>query len=129
MLNVSPKITDLIQTNGQPVSIKPNLFIIGAMKSGTTFLWSLLASHPSIYLCRPKEPSYFVEPTQLRELQPWLWQQGYWQNQEFCLQRRRASPELGMQSPNEFEITALSMVEKGRASKTSCPTEVSSKYL
>jgi hypothetical protein len=55
------------------------------MKSGTTFLWSLLASHPSIFLSRPKEPSYFVDPIQLRELKPWFWERGYWRSEELYL--------------------------------------------
>jgi hypothetical protein len=66
-------------------TIKPNFFIIGAMKSGTTFLWRLLASHPSVFLSHPKEPSYFVDPSQLRELQPGLWEQGYWRSEEVYL--------------------------------------------
>ena len=77
---------DQVQTTHLRDAIKPNLFIIGAMKSGTSFLWSLLASHPSIFLCRPKEPSHFVDPIQLRELQPWFWQQGYWRSEEVYLQ-------------------------------------------
>ena len=65
---------------------KPNLFIIGSMKSGTTFLWRLLASHPSIFMCDPKEPSFFVEPTQLRVIWPWGWEQGYWKSEEQYLE-------------------------------------------
>jgi hypothetical protein len=75
----------MVNSNPGNVPIKPNLFINGAMKSGTTFLRSLLASHPSIFLSRPKEPCYFVDPTQLRELQPWFWRQGYWRSKEFYL--------------------------------------------
>jgi hypothetical protein len=44
-----------------------------------------LASHPSVFLSHPKEPSYFVDPSQLRELQPWLWAQGYWRSEEVYL--------------------------------------------
>jgi hypothetical protein len=65
---------------------KPNLFIIGSMKSGTTYLHSLLASHPSIFMSNPKEPSAFVEPNQLRALWPWAWEQGYWRDRERYLQ-------------------------------------------
>jgi hypothetical protein len=54
---------------------KPNLFIIGSMKSGTTYLWSLLASHPSIFMSRPKEPTYFVKSGELRTIWPWAWEQ------------------------------------------------------
>jgi len=61
---------------------RPNLFVIGAMKSGTKYLNRLLNSHPEIFMCRPEEPSYFVEPAQLESLWPWMWEQGYWRSEE-----------------------------------------------
>jgi hypothetical protein len=64
---------------------RPNLFVIGSMKSGTTYLAKLLESHPSIFICRPEEPSYFVDPSQLRRLWPWIWRQGYWRSEESYL--------------------------------------------
>ena len=39
----------------------PNLFIIGAMKSGTTSLHHYLAEHQRIFMSELKEPGYFVE--------------------------------------------------------------------
>jgi hypothetical protein len=39
---------------------RPNLFIIGAMKSGTTSLHDLLGTHPDVFMADPKEPSYFA---------------------------------------------------------------------
>lgn len=39
----------------------PNFFIIGAAKSGTTSLSSLLASHPEAGIVRGKEPHYFSQ--------------------------------------------------------------------
>ncbi len=65
---------------------KPNLFIIGSMKSGTGYLHTLLASHPSIVMSDPKEPCAFVEPQQLRDLFRWAWDQGYWRDRERYLQ-------------------------------------------
>lgn len=38
---------------------RPNLFIIGAMKSGTSSLHVYLDSHPQIFMCTPKEPMFF----------------------------------------------------------------------
>ncbi|MDB4264746.1 sulfotransferase domain-containing protein [bacterium] len=38
---------------------KPNLFIIGAPKCGTTSLNEYLRSHPNIFMCNPKEPHFF----------------------------------------------------------------------
>lgn len=39
---------------------RPNLFIVGAMKSGTTSLHAYLDAHPDIYMSEEKEPGYFV---------------------------------------------------------------------
>ena len=44
---------------------RPNLFIIGAMKSGTSSLHSYLNAHPAVFMCEPKEPCYFIHPDQL----------------------------------------------------------------
>ncbi len=38
---------------------KPDFFIIGAPRSGTTALSEYLKSHPEIYISTPKEPNYF----------------------------------------------------------------------
>jgi Sulfotransferase domain len=50
---------------------KPNLFIIGAMKSGTTSLHEYLASHPQIAMSRVKEPGFFVEELSLDKGLDW----------------------------------------------------------
>ena len=39
---------------------KPNLFILGAAKSGTTSLHNYLNQHPDIFMCNPKEPHYLI---------------------------------------------------------------------
>lgn len=40
--------------------VRPDLFVIGAPKCGTTSLWRLLRDHPRCFLCEPKEPSFFA---------------------------------------------------------------------
>lgn len=40
---------------------RPNFFIVGAPKCGTTALSEYLRSHPGIFLCEPKEPHFFAE--------------------------------------------------------------------
>lgn len=40
-------------------NLRPNLFIIGAMKAGTSSLHNYLNSHPQIFMCTPKEPMFF----------------------------------------------------------------------
>ncbi len=37
----------------------PNLFVVGAPRCGTTAMFRLLAQHPDIAVCDPKEPYYF----------------------------------------------------------------------
>lgn len=38
---------------------KPNFFIVGAPKCGTTSLAAWLGEHPEVFMCDPKEPHYF----------------------------------------------------------------------
>ena len=38
---------------------RPNFFIVGAPKAGTTSMYSYLAQHPDVYLCPVKEPNHF----------------------------------------------------------------------
>jgi hypothetical protein len=40
---------------------KPNLFLVGASKTGTTALHQYLSSHPDVFMCSPKEPGYFCK--------------------------------------------------------------------
>jgi hypothetical protein len=39
---------------------RPNFFIIGAPKSGTTSLWEYLKGHPEVFVSPAKEPGYFA---------------------------------------------------------------------
>lgn len=50
---------------------RPNLFIIGAMKSGTTSLHNYLNTHPDIAMSEEKEPGYFVEELSLHKGEEW----------------------------------------------------------
>jgi Sulfotransferase family len=45
------------------VRCRPNLFLVGSMKCGTTSLHNYLAQHPQIFMSRDpwKEPAYFVD--------------------------------------------------------------------
>lgn len=51
----------------------PNLFIIGAMKAGTSSLHEYLHQHPQIFMSRMKEPQYFAPHVTRQGLQ---WGQG-----------------------------------------------------
>jgi len=50
---------------------RPNLFIIGAMKSGTSSLHLYLDSHPQIFMCEPKEPKFFSRESNLAKGEEW----------------------------------------------------------
>lgn len=60
----------------------PNLFVIGAMKSGTTYLHDLLSSHSDIFMSSVKEPCYFVDGAELKKLAPQMWNMGIWKSRE-----------------------------------------------
>lgn len=65
---------------------RPNFFIIGAMKSGSSTLYEYLAQHPQIFMSPVKEPSYFVDREALRQEWPQMERQGYWRGIEFYLE-------------------------------------------
>jgi len=46
--------------NDWDVSKRPNSFIVGAPKCGTTALCNYLQNHPEVYMSRSKEPHYFA---------------------------------------------------------------------
>ena len=46
---------------------KPNLFIVGAPKCGTSSMYDYLAQHPDIYMSERKEPRFFGSDLDLRE--------------------------------------------------------------
>jgi hypothetical protein len=47
-----------------PGSTKPNLLVIGAQKSGTTWLHHYLGLHPDIFMSKVKELHFFQEPAE-----------------------------------------------------------------
>jgi hypothetical protein len=65
---------------------KPNIFLVGAMKSATTYLSDLLREHPAIFMCSPKEPCHFVDGRVLRKAWPHMWGLGYWRSVEQYLE-------------------------------------------
>jgi hypothetical protein len=50
----------------------PNLFLVGAAKSGTTSLYGCLSQHPAIFMAPMKEPHYFSRIAPSPELAPFF---------------------------------------------------------
>ncbi|MGI9502936.1 MAG: sulfotransferase [Geminicoccaceae bacterium] len=65
-----------------PVAPRPNFFLVGSMKSGTTSLHRYLLSHPQIFMTSdPKEPTYFLEREQLLDVLPGVEKRGFWRSE------------------------------------------------
>ncbi len=62
---------------------RPNLFLVGAMKCGTSSIYATLRAHPQVFASPVKEPAWFAEPSELERDSPGI------------AQRRRALGERG----------------------------------
>ncbi len=51
-------------------NVLPNFFMVGAMKAGTTSLYSHLNNHPQIYMSPIKEPNYFSTDIKYDQFKP-----------------------------------------------------------
>jgi len=84
------------------------------MKSGSSSLTAHLGSHPSIFMARrPKEPSYFVDPEQLRTVYPAIWEKGLWKSEEHYLQLFEDAgdcPIIGEASQNYTRLSRVTGV-------------------
>ncbi|HEY0074118.1 MAG TPA: sulfotransferase domain-containing protein [Abditibacteriaceae bacterium] len=47
---------------------KPNFFIVGAKKSGTTAMFEYLKQHPDVFMCEPKEPAHFCPDLEIPDV-------------------------------------------------------------
>jgi Sulfotransferase family len=91
----------------------PGLFVIGAMKSGTNYLRKLLGRHPSIFMTEVDEPSYFVDPDELKVIWPEMWARGYWHDQRNYFQLFASAGDatiLGEASTNYTKIPLVTGV-------------------
>jgi Sulfotransferase family len=98
---------------------RPNLFLVGAMKSGTTYLSDLLKLHPAVFMSTPREPSYFVNPEVLRRVWPEMWRHGFWRAERNYLDLFAdacAATIIGESSTNYTKLPAIDgVVEKIQA--------------
>jgi hypothetical protein len=54
------------------MSNRPDFFIVGAAKAGTTAMQQILASHPAIYMSPIKEPNFFYNEVAISDLRSGL---------------------------------------------------------
>lgn len=90
---------------------RPNLFLIGAMKSGTTTLHELLARHPQISMSEPKEPCYFVQPSQLEAVWPEMWRKGFWKSEAAYLALFADKPGVQMIGESSTDYTKRPLID------------------
>ncbi len=64
MMERSKQNGSATETDQRPVN-KPNFFILGAAKSGTTSLYAYLRQHPDVFMSPLKEPTFFCHPFQV----------------------------------------------------------------
>lgn len=92
---------------------RPNLFIIGAMKSGTSSLHAHLGRHPQVFMSRPKEPCGFIDPQQLQTAWPEMYQRGYCSSESAYLELFAAAegrPVIGESSTDYSKLPAFTGV-------------------
>lgn len=83
---------------------RPNLFLVGSMKSGTSSLHAYLGTHPMVFMTvDPKEPTYFLRREQLLDVLPGIEKRGYWRSEERYLElfaKAGDAPVIGEASAN-----------------------------
>lgn len=73
------------------MSRKPNVFIIGAAKAGTTALYDYLKLHPEIFLTKEKEPHFFDNDLSYGKGEDWYLEKYFTGASEYML-RGEATP-------------------------------------
>ena len=90
---------------------RPNFFVVGSMKSGTTSLHRYLLTHPQIFMTEdPKEPTYFLERDQLLDVLPGVEKRGFWRGEDAYLALFKAAdghPIIGEASANYARLNRV----------------------
>ncbi len=88
----------------------PGLFLIGAMKSGTNYLRKLLGRHPAIFMTKVDEPSYFVDPDELKRIWPDMWARGFWRDERNYLRLFAAAGNASILGEASTNYTKMPLV-------------------
>lgn len=93
----------------------PNLFVIGAMKSGTSSLDAYLGSHPQVFMAPSKEPTHFVDERELKKVSRATWNLRYWESRERYLEQFAAAGDAlvrGESSTNYSKLPRITGVAR-----------------
>jgi len=90
---------------------RPNFFLVGSMKSGTTSLHRYLDRHPQIFMTvDPKEPTYFLTREQLLDVLPGVEKRGFWRSEDAYLalfEQADRHPVIGEASANYARLNRV----------------------
>ena len=90
---------------------RPNLFVVGSMKAGTSSLARYLGAHPDVFMTSdPKEPTYFLTREQLLDVLPGVEKRGFWRGEEHYLRLFEAAgdrPVVGEASANYARLNRV----------------------
>ncbi len=73
---------------------RPNLFIVGAAKTGTSSLYYYLKSHPEIYMSPIKEPNYFFKEVKINPFTPKYIKEAYFNPQKYFWKNRLENKQV-----------------------------------
>ncbi|HUR15861.1 MAG TPA: sulfotransferase [Candidatus Limnocylindrales bacterium] len=65
-MSASPTVDARPERAGRETTRRPDVFIVGAPKTGTTSLYEYLQEHPDVFMSPVKEPSYFSPDVRVR---------------------------------------------------------------
>ncbi len=95
---------------GETVERRPNLFLVGAMKAGTTSLNGYLESHPQVFMAPSKEPTHFVDGDELKSVSRAVWNMRYWEDRSRYLEQFAGAGDatiLGEASTNYSKLPRI----------------------
>jgi len=114
-------------------SIKPNFFIVGAAKAGTTSIEKLLRNHPDIYISPIKEPNYFCDDIRkMIEAESSRQQKGLTFESVLLKAKKKSVHMFNVTNQNDYEKLFLEAKNKkavGECSTFYLPSKVAAKNI
>lgn len=110
---------------GSNSSLKPDFFIVGAAKAGTTSLYHYLASHPDVYMSPVKEPHHFATDINIENLREKVKKALKHQNTEkFITTGMHGTLHRAYIRDRELYLKLFSKAEKGKLKGEASPSNL-----